>query len=242
MLGIPEVLFFAALPAIGIVIGSLLAEGVRTPKWLVGASLHATAGIAIALVSINVMPRLLGTIPMWLLVIAFLTGACVSVLIASIWGAFRFRPKAGSIGAWMVCFAVATDLVSDGLMVGAGTAVGTQLGFLFAITQSIANVPGGFAATANLRDDGLPRARRLVLSIAMLIPALLSATIGYFGLRGAGSLIQGTVLATFMGILLLATIEDVIPQGDEPEPPRWISTAAFASGFAGLALLSSMLE
>lgn len=242
MLGVPEVLLFATLPTIGIVIGSLIAEGVRTPKWLVGASLHATAGIAIALVSINVMPRVLGTTPMWLIVIGFLTGACVSVLIASIWGAFRFRPQTGSIGAWMVFLAVATDLISDGLMVGSGSAVGAQLGFLFAATQSIANIPGGFAATANLRDDGVPRARRLALSIALLIPALLSAIIGYFGLRGASSVVQGAVLATFVGILLLATIEDVIPQGDEREPPRWVSTAAFASGFAGLALLSSMLE
>lgn len=189
MLGVPEVLLFATLPTIGIVIGSLIAEGVRTPKWLVGASLHATAGIAIALVSINVMPRVLGTTPMWLIVIGFLTGACVSVLIASIWGAFRFRPQTGSIGAWMVFLAVATDLISDGLMVGSGSAVGAQLGFLFAATQSIANIPGGFAATANLRDDGVPRARRLALSIALLIPALLSAIIGYFGLRGASSVV-----------------------------------------------------
>ncbi len=236
-----DVLAFATLPAIGIIIGSILAESMRTPKWLIGASLHATAGISIALVSINIMPRLLETTPMWLIVAAFLTGACVSVVIASFWGTFRYRSQAGSIGAWMVSIAVATDLVSDGLMVGAGTAVGSQLGFLFAATQSIANVPGGFAATANLRDDGVSKVSRQALAIFMLLPAVLSATIGYFGLRGADSVVHGAVLAMFVGILLLATIEDVIPQGDEPNPPRWVSTLAFAMGFVGLALLSSVL-
>ena len=242
MLTFLNALGFALLPAIGIIIGSLLAESIRTPKWLIGASLHATAGIAIALVSIDVMPRLLVMSPMWLITIAFLAGASISVLIASMWGSFRHRPGRGTVGAWMVYMAVATDLTSDGLMVGTGTAVETQLGFLFAATQSIANIPGGFAATSNFRDDGMPRSRRLALSASMLVPALISASLGYLVLRAASPVIQSAALAIFIGILLLATVEDVIPQGDEPEPPRWISTAAFAGGFAALAMLSGLLR
>lgn len=233
---------FALFPAIGIIIGSLLAESIQTPKWLIGASLHATAGIAIALVSIDVMPRLLVMSSIWLITIAFLVGAVISVIIATAWGSFRHRPGSGTVGAWMVYMAVATDLTSDGLMVGTGTAVETQLGFLFAMTQSIANIPGGFAATSNFRDDGMPRQRRLALSASMLVPALLSAGAGYLILRGASAAMQSAALAIFIGIILLATVEDVIPQGDEPEPPRWISTAAFAGGFAALALLSSLLQ
>ena len=237
-----EVLVFATLPAFGIIIGSILAESIRTPKWLIGASLHTTAGVAIALVSISILPRLLGTMPVWLISVAFLAGAGISVLIAHIWGAFHYRSRTGNTSAWMVCMAVVTDLVSDGLMVGSGTAVVAQLGFLFAATQSIANIPGGFAATANLRDDEVSRARRMALSFSMLIPAIVSALFGYYGLRGAGSLVQGMVLSVFVGILLLATIEDVIPQGDEPNPARWASTTAFALGFVGFLLLSNLLE
>lgn len=237
-----NVLGFALLPAIGIIVGSLLAESIRTPKWLIGASLHATAGIAIALVSIDVMPRLLVMSPKWLITVAFLTGSGISVLIANVWGSFRHRPGRGTVGAWMVYMAVATDLTSDGLMIGTGTAVETQLGFLFAATQSIANIPGGFAATSNFREDGMPRSRRLALSASMLVPALISAGLGYLVLRAASAVIQSAALAIFIGILLLATVEDVIPQGDEPEPPRWISTAAFAGGFAALAMLSGLLR
>jgi ZIP family zinc transporter len=242
MISFLNALGFALLPAIGIIIGSLLAESIQTPKWLIGASLHATAGIAIALVSIDVMPRLLVMSSIWLITIAFLAGAVISVLIANVWGSFRHRPGRGTVGAWMVYMAVATDLISDGVMVGTGTAVETQLGFLFAMTQSIANIPGGFAATSNFRDDGMPKRRRMALSVSMLVPALLSAGLGYLVVRGASPAVHSAALAIFTGILLLATVEDVIPQGDEPEPPRWISTAAFASGFAALALLSSSLR
>ena len=76
----------------------------------------------------------------------------------------------------------------------------------------------------------------------MVIPAMVSVILGYLMLRGMGSEVQGIVLAIFMGILLLATIEDIVPEGDEPEPPRWISTTSFAGGFAIFALLSDRLQ
>lgn len=59
---------------------------------------------------------LLNTMPIWLISVAFLAGASISVLIAHIWGAFRHRSRRGNTSAWMVCMAVVTDLVSDGLI------------------------------------------------------------------------------------------------------------------------------
>jgi hypothetical protein len=58
---IVTVLLFALLPAVGNFTGSLLAESVRTPKWLIGASLHAAAGIAVGVVSFDLMPRMLAS-------------------------------------------------------------------------------------------------------------------------------------------------------------------------------------
>lgn len=235
------VLFIALLPAVGNIIGSLIAESVHSPRWVIGASLHAAAGIAIALVSIDLMPRILLTTPIWLIVVAFLAGALFSVILYRSGGWARGAAGVDSRSAWMVLMAGAVDLFSDGLMTGAGTAVGSGLGLLIAASQSIANIPGGFAITANFRDDGVPRRWRLAASAALLVMVLASATIGYWLARGADSFAQNAFLAFIVGVLLLATVEDVIPQGDEPQPPRWISTAAFALGFAAMGLLSSTL-
>ena len=57
----------------------------------------------------------------------------------------------------MVYMAVAADLLSDGLMTGAGSAVARRLGLLLGLSQVVANVPGGFAAMANFRDEGVLR-------------------------------------------------------------------------------------
>lgn len=233
------VLIFAFLPAGGNLIGGMLAETLRSPQWVVGASLHATAGIAIALVSIDLMPRILASSPMWLIVVSFLAGAFVSVLLAR-GGRQSWRvSKTAGAGPWMVYMSVVADLVGDGLMVGAGTAVQNQLGLLIAASQSVANIPGGFAAVATFRGEGMQRWRRFTLTAALVPPVLASAGIGFLLLRGAGPMVQDSALAFIVGILLLATVEDVLPQGDKPQPARWISTAAFAAGFSVMALLSA---
>jgi ZIP family zinc transporter len=237
-----SVLAISLLPIAGVFAGCLLAETVKTPKWLIGASLHATAGIAIALVSIDLMPRILIVTPVWFAVIAFLAGAAGSFGLTRIWLHVSSTPGHNSLSAWMVYMAVVVDLISDGLMVGTGAAVQTGFGVLIAATQSIANIPGGFAATSNFRDDGMPRARRLLLAVLAAAPAVLATLAGFVMLKGAEADVQSTVLAFFVGVLLLTTVEDVIPEADAPRPPRWISTLAFAIGFSGLALMSEVFR
>lgn len=235
------VLAIALLPALGNIIGSLLAETVRTPKWLIGAALHAAAGIAIAVVSVDLMPRIIRETAPWLLIAAFFCGALFSVLLSRMvdW----LRPKKGkaSSGAWMVYMAVAADLFSDGLMTGTGSAIASGLGLLLGLSQVVANIPGGFATGANFRDDGVTLRRRLLFMALFPVPALASATVGFGLLQGASTGFQHAALSFLVGVLLLATVEDMLPEADAPRPPRWISTTAFAGGFAAFALLSLYL-
>lgn len=243
MSGYLNVLLIALLPLLGNFSGAVLAESMRVPPWAIGAALHAAAGIAIAVVSVDLMPRVLQVLPMWLTVLAFVGGALFSILIAR--GVQRLRRMTGggaSHGAWMVFMAVGADLFSDGMMTGAGSAVSRNLGLLLALSQTVANMPGGFAAAANLRDEGIDRRRRLLMSGAMLVPVFAGASAGFWLLRGAGELLENAALAFIVGVLLLATVEDMVPQADEPEAVRWITTTAFTAGFAFFALLSSYLS
>lgn len=236
------VLALAVLPAAGKTLGSLLAEGVHTPKWLVGAALHAAAGIAIALVSIDLMPRILEAISIELMIVAFLCGASLSVLLVQGAKRLQMRVGTGSASAWMVQLAILVDLASDGLMTGAGSGVSLGLGSLLAMAQLVANIPGGFASTANFRDKGVGRSQRLILIAVVPILVLIAAGLGFGLLKEANTGVQHGVLAVMVGVLLLTTVEETLPQGDAPQPPRWISTAAFAGGFSLFALLSSLVR
>lgn len=235
------VLGYALLPAFGNLAGAALAEGLRSPKWVVGAALHGSAGIAIALVSVDLMPRILDAVPMWAIVPAFLAGAGFSLLL---WlGVRALRGQFGSArsSALMVYVAIGADLFSDGLVTGAGSAVSGGLGLLIAATQLVANLPGGFAATKNLQE-GVPRARRWLLSLGLFLPVGVSAAVGFWLLSGQSAFVKNTALAFVVGVLLLATIEDMVPEGDRPQPARWVSTLSFAVGFAGLSLAAVYLD
>lgn len=91
---------------------------------------------------------------------------------------------------WMVYFAVAVDLFSDGLMIGIGASVGTGLALVLAAGQLLADAPEGFSAMANLRDKGVPRSRRILLSAAFAIPVLAAAVGAYYLLRDQNEAVQ----------------------------------------------------
>lgn len=235
------VILYAMLPVIGHVSGAALALSTRPPRWIAGAALHGSAGIAIALVSMDLMPRIAQHVPGWQMMLYFLLGAFVSVAIAYGINRMQDKSKQKATAAWMVYAAIGADLVSDGMMTGAGFAVTAELGLLLSAAQAIANIPGGFASTANLRFANMKRRRILLAAAGMAIPVLLSAIAGFWLLGDASELVKHAVLMVIVGLLLLATVEDMIPEGDAPKPPRWLSTTAFTLGFIALSLSAEYL-
>nr|CAD6438829.1 peptidoglycan-binding protein [Rhizobium sp. Q54] len=234
-------LAIALLPALGTIIGGLIAESTKAPKWVVGVALHAAAGIAIAVVSVDLMPRIMDEGAVLAAMFGFATGAAASFLL--VWGV-RYAQRHSDGGktntsVWMVYAAIAADLFGDGLMTGIGSTISSSLGLILGLSQLIGNIPGGFGAVANFKSEGLPRSRRLLLIATFTVPIVSGAGIGFIGLRDATGLTQALALAFVVGILLLATVEDTLPQGDEPNPPRFVSTAAFAGGFIFFAMLAS---
>lgn len=247
MLGVMEndilrLFALALLPVVGMVLGALAAEKWRLSHRALGAVLHAAAGVATAVVSIELMPQALGNIAPWQLVVGFLLGALVSVLMAN---GVRRAVKGlglGQAGAWKVYLVTAVDLFGDGLMVGIGSAVAGGLGFVLALSQVIANLPGGFVTVAQLRSRDVSRKIRLGAAASLFVPVFIGAAAGYWLLRGQSDAMQNAALAFVAGLLLLATIEDLVPEADEPETPRWITTASFAAGFCFFALIALYVD
>jgi ZIP family zinc transporter len=228
----------ALLPAAGMLCGALAAERWRLSRHAVGAVLHAAAGVATAVVSVELMPRILQDIAPWQLVIGFIFGAAGSVAMAKGVSSTVDRLQLGGTGPWKVYLAVAVDLTGDGLMIGIGSAVSGGLGLMLGLSKVVANVPGGFVTLASLRDQGVSRAIRLGAAASLSVPVFVGAGLGFWLLRGESGPIQNTALAFVAGMLLLATIEDLVPEADEPKARRSVTTAAFSAGFAFFALIS----
>ncbi len=203
------VLTLALMPAFGNFAGGVLAEWLNTSRQMLSRALHAAAGILIAVVGVELLPEALaGTAPAWLIVIGLGLGGLFYVLLDMMID--RVSGGEEEVGAWVIYAAVAIDLFSDGLMIGVGSVVSLGLALVLAIGQVTADVPEGFAAIANFKDKGVPRARRLILSASFVIATLAGATIGYWLLRNQTETLKLTALAFTAGILLLAAVEEMM--------------------------------
>ena len=232
------VLAYASLPVLGHLIGVLLAEVTDPPSRFVGAALHCSAGIAVALVALEFLPRIVTHVPFLIMMLMFAIGVIISIGFAKIVASMRGLSSVRSTSALMVYAAVVIDLISDGFLTGAGSAIDTHLGFLLGAAQSLANIPGGFAASATLRDHHYKRSLRIGAGLVVAVPVLLTAALSLWLVADKSSLVQNSVLMLMGAVLLLTTVEDIIPEGDAPRPRRWQSSLAFGVGFIGLAMLS----
>lgn len=228
-----SVLGFALLPAAGNFSGGLLAEWLRPSPRALNRALHAAAGIILAVIAVEVMPRALDATATWKLALSFLLGGGAYVMLESlVERTQQRRPSGAGAGAWMVYVAVATDLLSDGLMIGTGTAVSRELGLTLALGQVLADIPEGFAVIANFRAKGTPCARRLALSASFALPVVGAAIVSWFFLRGKGEAVKMTALVFVAGLYVLAAVEDMLREAHESaEDSRW-SAVCFVGGFA----------
>lgn len=231
----------ALLPALGNFAGGVVCELLKPSKTMLNRALHAATGIILAVVAVEVMPEAMSGAPAWLLAVAFLAGGGAHLLIEA--GVERWqesRQGGAGVGAWMTYLAVATDLVGDGLLIGAGSAVSARMALLLALGQVMADVPEGFAVIANFRDKGVERAKRMMLSASFVLPVLGAAIFAYFVLRGQGEEVKMAGLVFVAGLYTLAAVEDMLGEAHKSiEDSRW-SAISFLMGFALFMILSGL--
>jgi zinc transporter, ZIP family len=236
-------LCLALFPVLGNFCGGLLADLVPTSRRTLNRALHAAAGIVLAIVAVEIMPRALQATSAAVVALAFGIGGLAYVALAAgvEWRQRRGADQGAGSGAWMVYLAVAVDLFSDGLMIGAGSAVATSLALVLALGQVLADVPEGFATIANFKDKDVPRWRRLSLGASFAVPVLLAATLAYILLRGQGEALKMAALVFTAGLLTVAAVEDMIVEAHESAENTRGSVLAFVGGFVLFTLVSAGL-
>ncbi len=232
------VLGYALLPAAGNAAGGLLAEVTHPSSRSLSIALHLAAGIVLAVVGVELTPRVLDTDMPWVPLLAFVAGGGAFLALERVVEALECRMQDGQ-GGLAVYAGVSIDLLSDGILIGTGSVIDPALGLLLALGQVPADLPEGFAAAATLRERGVPRARRLWLSAAFALPVLFGAAVGYLALRNAPEILTLSVLATTGAVLLAVAVEEVVGEAHEHPHGRadiWALVIGFAL-FTGTALL-----
>lgn len=237
-----SILGLALLPAAGNFGGGLIAEWLPPSATTLNRALHASAGVILAVICVEVMPEALKNTSAWLLAVAFMLGGIAYLSVEA--GIERWQarnPGGAGAGAWMVYVAVAADLLGDGLLIGASSAVSSQLAFVLAVGQVLADVPEGFAVIANFRDKGVGRAGRLLINASFTLPAVGAALVSYYLLRDQSEALKMSALVFVAGIFSLAAVEDMLREAhDSADDSRW-SALCFLAGFALFLVISQEL-
>lgn len=231
----------ALLPAFGNFAGGLLAEWRQPSKRNLSRALHAAAGIILAIVAVELMPRALQANSGWIVGIAFGLGGTLYVGPKAALTRLQGGNGGGRTRMWMIYIAVATDLFSDGLLIGIGSTVTNHLALVLALGQVLADLPEGFATIANLRDKQVPHRYRLLLSAAFVLPVLLAAVVAFWLLRGQGEALQTASLVFVGGLLTVAAVEDMIKEAHESVADLSGSALAVVAGFVLFTFVSAGL-
>jgi ZIP family zinc transporter len=235
------VMALAALPALANFAGGGLAEFFRVSSRTLSLSLHLAAGIVLAVIGLELMPRALEATAPWVPLLAFVAGGAVFIGLDRLIGYVQGRLGGGSQehrGALAIYGGVSMDLFSDGVMIGTGTVINPGLGLLLALGQMPADLPEGFAAVATMRNAGIRRRTRILLAAGFAVPILVGAALGFLALRDAPEIVTLSVLALTGGALSAVVVEEMVSEAHEGETSRLgpiFLTAGFAL-FAGISV------
>ena len=236
------VIGLALLPGLGNLAGGMMAEFGRTTPRLLNFALHAASGIVLGVVAIELMPEALDNLAGWWIAASFAAGGAAYVGAESLIEKMSTSKNGGGSSMWMIYVAVAVDLSSDGLMLGSGAAVSFAFGVTLAAGQVLADLPEGFATVANLRENGVPRKRRIMLSASFILYCVGAALLAYLLLRGAPDAAKLAALAFAAGLLSVAAVEDMLEEAHGAREDTRGSVLAFIGGFALFVLVSAGLE
>lgn len=249
MSDLAQLLLLALFPALGNFLGGLIAEFTRTTRHRLALALHLAAGILFGVIAIELAPRAFAASPAWLPAAGFFAGGVFYVLLESVIHRLTgsghgddSKSDTNTTGAWVIYAAVATDLFSDGLLIGTGSAISFSLALVLAIGQVTADIPEGFATIANFKDKGVRRSRRFLIGASFIIPVLAGALLSYLVLRDRSEVVQLTALAFTAGLLLVAAAEEIIGEAHEAAPDSKLSALAISGGFVLFALVASYFE
>lgn len=227
------VMALATLPALANVAGGVLAEVVRLSERSLSLALHLAAGIVLGVVGLELMPQALRADLPWVPLLAFVAGGALFIALDGGVGYVRVRRDGdrNQSSAMTIFGGVWIDLFSDGVMIGTGTLLNPSLGLLLAVGQMPADLPEGFAAVAALRRAGVPRRRRVVLTVSFAVPILLGAALGFLALRRAPQIVTLAVLALTGGALVAVVVEEMVTEAHEGETSR-LGPIFLTGGFA----------
>jgi zinc transporter, ZIP family len=239
-------LLLSLMPAIGSVVGGVLADYFRISESSMSYVLHGAAGIILAVVGVELLPQALGYGNFVEVSLAFGLGGLTYVglewMLEQIGERNKDLNKEKGQSPWLIYISLAFDFFTDGIMIAVGLIISQGLAFLLAVGSAISDLPSAFIAIAGFKRGGISRLRSLLFSISFAVIILLGAILGYRVGQIGSDRITIFLLSYTAGVILLAVIEGVMVEAHTRSPRTFLSEIILILGAALFTLLSAYLE
>ena len=237
-------LLLSLMPAIGSVVGGIMADYFRITENSMSYVLHGAAGVILAVVGVELLPQALGYGNYFEVALAFALGGLTYVGLEWVLEQIgkKRRNEENGQSPWLIYFSLAFDFFTDGIIIAIGLIISQGLAFLLAIGSAISDLPSAFIAIAGFKRHRISRGRSLLFSISFAVIILLGAVLGYWVGQIGSDRITIFVLSYTAGVILLAVIEGVLVEAHSRSPRTFLSEIILILGAAVFTLISAYLE
>lgn len=236
-----NVLTYASIPAIAVVVGGVVAA-FRPPSAALRSGVqHVAAGVLFAALATELLPDVVHRRMPWVTLVGFALGVAAMLLLKEL--ARRMEASAGD--TWQVRVPTSLLLVSgvdialDGLLIGISFAAGARHGLLITIALTLEVLFLGVATAAAMSGPGLRR-RVVVTTLAFAALLLAGAAVGAYFLAGVDGVILDAVMSFGVAALLYLVTEELLVEAHEVDETPLL-TSMFFVGFLALLLIEMVV-
>jgi len=233
-----QILTYALLPTAALMGGGVLALFTRFGVQVRSAILHFAAGVVFSVVAVEILPDVVRLHEPWLTALGFGLGIGLMLLIRQ-WaesaepdtagGEVASPPPAGRLPVAFL-LVIGVDIVIDGLLLGVGFAAGAKEGVLLAFALGVEVLSLGLATATSLTQDGVSRARVLMVLLSLSVLFFVSTVGGATLLQNLPETGLDLVLSFGLAALLFLVTEELLVEAHEGKEKPWM-TATFFAGF-----------
>lgn len=237
MNNILQLLGYALIPAITMILAGIWAV-LRAPNENTRSALmHFAAGVVFAVVAVEFLPDLVHEHSVLATAVGFTLGTA-AMLGVRLWSEKRAKKnlEKSETASGSLIVATAVDIVVDGLMLGIGFAAGAKQGILLTVALAFELISLGLAVALELKQGRLSRGRIFSSIVALSGLFILGAVAGSAALSlMSGALLAGVIAFGAAALLFLVTEELLTEAHEVAENP--LLTSAFFIGFLAVFLL-----
>jgi len=214
----------------GQTLGSLIGLIKKPSKVALYGSLSFAASMMVAISFVQLIPEGLKYTPLFLIAISFFVG--IAIMWAVDWLLPHINPElikkekpSVKRSVTMLVVGIALHNIPEGLAIGVGFAITTELGIAIALAIAIQDLPENIATIVPLYGMTKKKTKSFTILITTVLFEVAGFIIGYLALKETSLIWLGASLALAAGFMVYISVEELIPSAQIKKYPKMAAAA-----------------